>query len=87
MPHSDFALTSMVFVSDRPRCPWCGKSMWLARVVSVGPHLSERTFECATCEAAKEVLVERDQRSKLAQSPVGASGRGSAAAVIRALRA
>ena len=60
MPHSDFALTSMVFVSDRPRCPWCGESMWLARVVSAGSHLSERTFECATCEAAKEIWVEPD---------------------------
>jgi C4-type Zn-finger protein len=59
MPHSDFALTSMVFVADRPRCPSCGEPMWLVRVVETGPHLSERMFECATCEMAKDVRVER----------------------------
>ena len=31
MPHIDFTLTSMVFVSDPPRCLCCGKSMWLVR--------------------------------------------------------
>ena len=55
MPHIDFTLTSMVFVSDPPRCLCCGKSMWLVRFDSAGPHLSERSFECATCEAAKEL--------------------------------
>jgi hypothetical protein len=59
MPHTDFALTSMVFVVDRPRCPSCGEPMWLVRVVQIGSNLSERTFECASCEA-KDVRVEAD---------------------------
>ena len=59
MPHTDFALTSMVFVADRPRCPSCGEPMWLVRVAQIGPHLSKRTFECASCEA-KDVRVEAD---------------------------
>jgi transposase-like protein len=59
MHHIDFAMTSMVFVADRPRCPSCGEPMWLVRVVQAGPHLSERRFECASCEA-KDVRVEAD---------------------------
>ena len=51
MHRMDFVLTSMVFVADRPRCPSCGEPMWLVRVVQTGPHLSERRFECASCEA------------------------------------
>ncbi len=57
MHHIDFAMTSMVFVADRPRCPSCGEPMWLVRVVQTGPHLSERRFECASCEA-KDARVE-----------------------------
>jgi len=59
MHRIDFALTSMVFVADRPRCPSCGEPMWLVRVVQTGPHLSERRFECGSCEA-EDILVERD---------------------------
>ena len=42
---------------DRPRCPWCGEPMWLVRVLETGPQLSERRFECATCEMG-DVRVE-----------------------------
>ena len=59
MHRIDFALTSMVFVADRPRCPSCGEPMWLVRVVQTGPHLSERRFECASCEA-NDVRIEPD---------------------------
>jgi hypothetical protein len=52
MPHTDFTLNSMVFIGDRPLCPLCGEPMWLVRVHETGPHLSERRFECATCEMA-----------------------------------
>ena len=57
VPRTDCALTSMVFVPDRPHCPSCGEPMWLVRVVQTGPHLSERRFECACCDA-KDVRVE-----------------------------
>jgi hypothetical protein len=57
VPRTDCALTSMVFVADRPHCPSCGEPMWLVRVVETGPHLSERRFECACCDA-KDVRVE-----------------------------
>ena len=30
MHHIDFAMTSMVFVADRPRCPSCGEPMGLS---------------------------------------------------------
>jgi hypothetical protein len=50
MRRTDFALNSMVFIADRPRCPWCGEPMWLIRVLETGSRLSERRFECATCE-------------------------------------
>ena len=59
MHHIDFAMTSMVFVADRPRCPSCGEPMWLVRVIQTGPHLSERRFECSSCEA-KDVRVDAD---------------------------
>ena len=59
MHRIDFALTSMVFVTDRPRCPSCGEPMWLVRVVQAGPHLSERRFQCASCEA-NDVRIEPD---------------------------
>jgi hypothetical protein len=60
MPHADFALNSMVFVADRPRCPWCGEPMWLVRVLETGPRLSERRFECAACDMAKDVWIEHN---------------------------
>ena len=61
MPHSDFSLNSMVFVADRPRCASCGELMWPVRVAEAGPHLSERKFECPTCdEMGKDVRVESD---------------------------
>ena len=57
MPHTDFALNSMVFVTNRPHCPFCGEQMWLVRVLESGPHVSERRFECPACEMA-DVHVE-----------------------------
>ena len=60
MPQTDFALTSMVFVTNRPPCPWCGELMWLVRVLQTGPHLSERRFECSACEMGKDVQVESE---------------------------
>jgi hypothetical protein len=58
MPHTDFALSSMIFLTDRPPCPHCGEKMWLVRILEVGAHLSERKFECSTCEMGGETRVE-----------------------------
>jgi hypothetical protein len=59
MPRTDFALSSTL-LANQPRCLRCGEIMQLVRVVPIPPNMFVRTFECQTCEAAKEIRVEPD---------------------------
>ena len=51
MPYTDFALSSTsTLLATKPRCPRCGETMQLVRLVPIPPHAFERTFKCPTCE-------------------------------------
>jgi hypothetical protein len=54
MPHTDFALSSTL-VANQPRCRRCGETMQLVRLVPIPPNMFVRTFECQTCDIAKNV--------------------------------
>jgi hypothetical protein len=59
MPHTDIAFSSVAVLADRPICPHCDNLMWLVRIVSLGAYMSERTFECPTCEVAQTIDVKQ----------------------------
>ena len=42
----------------RPLCPKCRKSMWLICIETLEPKFEMRTFECASCGAEKQIMVE-----------------------------
>ena len=76
MPYTDFALSSTsTLLATKPRCPRCGETMQLVRLVPIPPHAFERTFKCPTCEIspAKEANVKRDQVGPLSNSTDGDS--------------
>jgi hypothetical protein len=63
MPYADLCFSAAsLLTSKRPRCPQCGGEMWLVRLVTVGPQMSERTFECPACEMfpAEKVDVKQE---------------------------
>ena len=47
-------------VENAPKCPNCGQSMRLARVVpAVAGHPELRSFECGSCREVKTEVVEK----------------------------
>ena len=55
MAHSDIVLTSAVLLLRKPVCYQCGTPMTLLNIDAVSPHMMQRTFECQTCDRAKDV--------------------------------